>query len=174
MLVSEEWCDRVSGQEGCCTSAALTREQKAMSATDGASQAELRREHAATQVSGCRVCPAPMPGLKGSSEHTCGRCASGEELLSLVVELREEVSRLRIVRESEEETDYWNCTLLSLGQACQADRTHDTENLLSSLPAGGGDLRDRGRRGRMVASSCLTQQAHLVHDYLTFLGALVQ
>ena len=89
--------------------------------TDTASQTELWWEHGGTQVSGCRVCPALMPVSDGSSGHTCGRCAQVEEQLCLVAELREEVSRLRSTRESERETDYWNRTLPSLGQAQQAD-----------------------------------------------------
>ncbi|PKU33500.1 transcription factor dp-1- hypothetical protein [Limosa lapponica baueri] len=56
-----------------------------------ASQMDLSWEHAATQTSGCRVCPALMPVSDGSSEHACGRCAQVEEFLCLVMELREEV-----------------------------------------------------------------------------------
>ena len=52
---------------------------------------------------------------------------------------------MRSIRESERETDYGNHTLPSLGQARQADRTHDTEDSLPSLHlAEHGDLRDRG------------------------------
>ena len=128
--------------------------------TDAASQAELWWEHAATQVSGCRMCPTLIPVSDNSSEHTCGRCAQVEELLCLVTELREEVSRLRSIRERERERDYWNLTLPSLGQAQQADRTHDTEDSLSSLHlAERGDSRDRGQwrqvlvwRSRRVSS----------------------
>lgn len=40
-----------------------------------------------------------------------------------MTELWEEMSRLRSIRESEEETDCWNHTLPSLGQAQQAGRT---------------------------------------------------
>ena len=102
--------------------------------TDAAAQAELRWEHAAAQVPGCRVCPALTPVPGGSSEHTCERCAEVEELLRVVTELQEEASRLRSIRECETEIDYWNCTLPSLGQARQADRTYDTEDSLSSPP----------------------------------------
>jgi len=38
------------------------------------------------------------------------------------------LSGLRGIGESEGETDYWNRTLPSLGQACQEDRTHDMED----------------------------------------------
>ena len=120
--------------------AMISTRQKAMAslnsapaATDMASQTELQWERAATQVSGCSVCPTLMPVWDSSSEHTCGRCAQVGELLHLVTELREEVSRLRSIRESERERDYWNCALPSLGQACQADRTHDAEDSLRFL-----------------------------------------
>ncbi|KAK4817860.1 LOW QUALITY PROTEIN: hypothetical protein QYF61_001529 [Mycteria americana] len=77
--------------------------------------------------------------------NTSGRCTQVEELLRLVTELREEVSRLRSIKDSER--DYWNRTLPSLGQAQQADRTHDTEDSLSSLRlAEHSDLRDRAQR----------------------------
>ncbi|GAB0179306.1 hypothetical protein GRJ2_000395900 [Grus japonensis] len=114
--------------------------QKAMSTltsapttTDAASQTELRWEHAATQVPGCRLCPALTPAQDGSSEHTCGRCAQVEELLHLVTELWEEVSGLRSIRECEREIDYWNHTLPSLGQAPQANSACDMEDSLPSL-----------------------------------------
>ena len=97
--------------------------------TDTAAQTELRWEHAATQVSGRGVCPALMPVPDGSS----GRCAQVEELLRLVTELWEEMSRLRSIRECERERDYWNHTLPSPRQAQQADRMHDMEDSLSSL-----------------------------------------
>lgn len=45
-----------------------------MSATGGAAQAELRREHAATRP-GVRQCPAPRPLREGSGERSRGRCA---------------------------------------------------------------------------------------------------
>ena len=38
----------------------------------------------------------------------CVRCEQVDELLSLVVELREEVERLRTIRECEQEIDWWS------------------------------------------------------------------
>lgn len=73
----------------------------APTATDAASQTELCQEHAATQVLGCRVCPAFMPVLDNSSKHATRYCAQIQELLCLVTELWEEVNRLRSIRESE-------------------------------------------------------------------------
>lgn len=63
---------------------------------------------------GCRVCSALVPVPDGNSEHPCGRCAQAEELLRLVMELWEEVSRLWSIREPE--TADCNCTLPSIGR----------------------------------------------------------
>lgn len=59
--------------------------------------------YTAVQVSDCRVCPSFLSVSDNSSEYTCGRCAQVEELLSVVIELCEEVSRKRNIRESEKE-----------------------------------------------------------------------
>ncbi|KAK4817820.1 hypothetical protein QYF61_000655 [Mycteria americana] len=118
--------------------------------TDTASQTELWWEHAASQVSGCRVCPALMPVPDGSSEHTRGRYAQAEELRHLVTELWEGASRLRSIMECERESGYWNCTLPSPRQAQHANRTHDMEDTLSSLClAEHSDLRDSGQWRRV-------------------------
>ena len=92
-------------------------------------------------------CQAPMPVQAGSSEHTCGRCTQVEKILCLVTELREEVSRLRSIRESEREMDYWNHTLHSLRQAQWVGSMHDTKDSLSSLHLDeNGDSGDRGQQ----------------------------
>jgi len=71
-----------------------------------------------------------------------------------VAELHEEVSSLRSIRESGRETDCCNRTLPSLGQAQQADRTHDAEDALPSLHlAECSDLRDR-RQWQQVPAWC--------------------
>lgn len=67
----------------CLSSASTT--------TDAAAQKQW--EHVATPVPGCRPCPAPVPVQDGSSEHPSGSCARVEELLHLVMEVQEEVSR---------------------------------------------------------------------------------
>ncbi|PKU42969.1 death-associated protein 1 [Limosa lapponica baueri] len=107
--------------------------QKAMAtlnSTPTASQKKLRWEHAV--YPGVRLQGVPYSHASTSStEHTCGRCAQVEELLHLVAELEKEVSRLKSIRESRRETDYWNRTLHSLEEAQQADRTCDREGSLS-------------------------------------------
>ena len=102
----------------------VTTQQKAISSaspvilvptgTDAATQTELPKEHAAIQVSGCRVCPRFPLVSEASSENACERCAQVEERLLLVVEFWEEVNRLRSIQESEKVIDWWNHTLLSL------------------------------------------------------------
>lgn len=49
------------------------------------------------------MCPSFLSVSDNSSEYTCGSCAQIEELLSVVIELYEEVSRQRNTRESEKE-----------------------------------------------------------------------
>jgi len=97
-------------------------------------------------VPGCRECPALTAVPDGCSEHRRESCAPGEELLRLVTELWEGVSRVRSIREAEKGIDYRNSTLPSLGQACQAEKTHGMEDSLSSLcPTERRDLWHSGR-----------------------------
>lgn len=44
-----------------------------------------------------------------------------DELLSLVVELKEEVQRLRTIRECEWEIDWWSDSLACWREGCQGD-----------------------------------------------------
>jgi len=84
---------------------------------DPATQTEARPKHAAVQVSGCRECLSLLLPGEGSGNSTCVRCEQVEDLLSMVAELKEEVERLRTIRESEQEIDWW-----SNSQACQRGR----------------------------------------------------
>lgn len=130
--------------------------------SDAASQTELLWEHATTQTSGCRVCPTLTPVSDGNDGHTCRRCAQVEDLLQLVMELREEVSRLRSIRECEREIDSWSRILHPMTETQQADKTPATESSISSLTSTeGGNLEDRGqwqevpaRRNRRCTRDC--------------------
>ena len=68
-------------------------------------QMELPRKHAAVQVPGCRECLSLSILPEGSSDSTCVCCDQLDDLLSLVVELKEEVEILRSIRECEREID---------------------------------------------------------------------
>ena len=59
-----------------------------------ATQMQLPRQHAAVQVPDCRECLSLSILPEGSSDNTCVRCDQLDDLLSLVVELKEEVERL--------------------------------------------------------------------------------
>ena len=50
--------------------------------------------------------PATAWGGGGGRDSTCVRCEQVNELLSLVVKFKEEVQRLRTIRECERETDW--------------------------------------------------------------------
>lgn len=70
-----------------------------------ATQAEGLPRNVAVQVSGCRECLSLLLPREDGKEATCVRCEQVDELLSLVVELREEAERLRTIRECEKEMD---------------------------------------------------------------------
>ncbi|RMC01634.1 hypothetical protein DUI87_21647 [Hirundo rustica rustica] len=58
-------------------------------------------------------------GGGGVAEEVCLRCEQVNRLLSLMAELREEVERLRSIRESEREIDWWSSALPSFREAHQ-------------------------------------------------------
>ena len=49
--------------------------------------------------------------MEDGKDATCMRCEQVDELLSLVVKLREEVENLRTIRECEWEADWWSDSL---------------------------------------------------------------
>jgi len=56
---------------------------------------ESMNVHAAVQVSGCRECLALSLLQEGSRDNICVQCEKVDDLLNLVVELKEEVERSR-------------------------------------------------------------------------------
>ena len=64
-------------------------------------QTEGLPRNVAIQVSGCRECLNLLLLREDGKDTTCMRCEQVDELLSLVVELREKVERLRTIRECE-------------------------------------------------------------------------
>ena len=73
------------------------------------------------------------------------RCDQLDGLLSLVAELKEEVERLRSIRECERELDWWSNTLAPLKQQQQMEAPREEGNPSTSCyQAKGGDLRDGG------------------------------
>ena len=69
-------------------------------------QTESMNVHAAAQVSDCGECLALSLLQDSSQDTTCVRCEQVEDLFSPVVELKEEVERLRSIRECKKGIDW--------------------------------------------------------------------
>ena len=78
----------------------VTTWQRAAAKRNAETQTESMNVHAAVQVSGCGECLALSLLQEGSRDTTCVRCEQVEDLLSLAVELKEEVERLRSMWDS--------------------------------------------------------------------------
>lgn len=83
----------------------VSTRQQAYSKKTVATQTEGPIRNVAVQVSGCRECLSLLLPGEGGRDSTCVRCEQVDELLSLVVELKEEVERLRAIREFEWEVE---------------------------------------------------------------------
>jgi len=84
--------------------------QRAVAKGNVETQTESICAHAAVQVSGGGECLALSLLQEGSRDTTSVRCEQMDELLSMVVELKEEVERLRSIGDCEREIDWWSCT----------------------------------------------------------------
>ena len=65
-------------------------------------QTEVLKQDGSVQVSGCSECQSLAFAVLGEGDSTCVRC---NDLKSLVVDLKEEVERLRSTKECEKEID---------------------------------------------------------------------
>ncbi|RMC22459.1 hypothetical protein DUI87_00773 [Hirundo rustica rustica] len=86
------------------------------------------KKDASVQTHSCLECLSLSVASRGAVEKACLRCEQVSDLLSLVAELREEVERLRSIRESEIEIDWWSSALPSLREASD----HESEDLHAS------------------------------------------
>jgi len=89
----------------------VSTRQRACTRKTVATQTEGLPRNVAVQVSGCRECQSLLLPREDGKDATCVRCEQVDELLSLVVELKEEVERLRTIRECEREIDWWSDSL---------------------------------------------------------------
>jgi len=87
---------------------------KAITRGKVATQTELPHKHTAVQVPGYRECLSLSLVPEGSRHNSYFWCDQVNDLLSLVAELKEEVERLRSIRECEREIDWWSRSLPSL------------------------------------------------------------
>ncbi|KFQ34587.1 hypothetical protein N331_07827, partial [Merops nubicus] len=105
-------------------------------------QTEVLHKQAAVQVSVCSEYLNLALEAEGVRDTACVRCDQIKDLLRQVVELREEVERLRRIRECESEIDWWSHTLR---QRQQEEALQEVEEPLPSChQAEGGVIRDKG------------------------------
>jgi len=95
-----------------------------------ATQMEGLPRNGTVQVSGCRECLSLLLPGEGGRHSTCVRCEQVDELLSLLGELKEEVQRLRTIRECEREIDWWSNSLVCQREGCQGDTPRKVVDLL--------------------------------------------
>ena len=106
-------------------------------------QTESMNVRATVQVSGSKEYLALSLLQEGSWDTTCVWCEEVEDLLSLVVELKEEVEKLRSIWDCGKGIDGWSCARPSLHEGCGGDAPEAVGNhLLSHNHEGRGDLRD--------------------------------
>ena len=118
-------------------------------------QTEFPLKHAATQVSGCRECQSLAAVVEGSRDRTCMRCEQVEDLLSMVAELKEEVARLRSIRECKREIDRLVELLPTIPERSAPDRSIKRRSGSPALVPPG---RGRGpKRRKMGADPGLAQ-----------------
>lgn len=70
-------------------------------------QTEVQKQDASAQVSGCSECQSLTFAALGEGDSTCVRCDQLNDLLSQVADLKQEVERLRSIKECEREIDWW-------------------------------------------------------------------
>jgi len=83
----------------------VTTHGKAVARRSVGTQTEALHNSTAVQVSGCRECLNLALVPEDSRDNTYVWCDQVNDLLSLVVELKEEVESLRSIRECESEID---------------------------------------------------------------------
>jgi len=99
--------------------------------------------HAAVWFPGCRECLALSMLQEGSRYTTCAQCEQVDDLLSMVVKLKEEVERLRSIWDCGREIDWWSCILSSLQEGHRGDAVQAAgDHLPSQSQMGGCDLND--------------------------------
>ena len=102
------------------TEVLCTHERKSAAKKNVETQSEIPKQHASVQVSGCGKCQSLAFAVLGDGDSNCVR----RDLLSLVVDLKEEVKRLRTIKECEREIDCWCQSLSALRSRQPAEAPH--------------------------------------------------
>lgn len=93
--------------------------------------------------------------IDGDRDTACVRCEQVEDLISLLAELKEEVEKLRAIRECEQELDWWSHSLPRLKERCRGN----TPQIAMDPPTCHGqaerrDLRDGEEWKQVHAQHC--------------------
>ena len=108
-----------------------------------ATQTDCPLKNAAVQVSGCRECLSLLLPSESGRDTVCVRCEQVDGLVRPVAGLKEDVERLRAIRECEREIDWWSNSLPGLKEG---HRDETPQVVVDPLPcrcrAEGGDLGD--------------------------------
>lgn len=79
--------------------------QKFLTRKNVVTQIECLPKNVVVHISGCSECLSLLLVVKGSRAFNCMMCEQVDNLLTVVVKLKEEVKRLRSIRECEREID---------------------------------------------------------------------
>lgn len=121
------------------------------------------KKDTAVQIPGCRECLSLRAVPEDSAKGTSVWCEQVNDLLCLVAGLKQEVERLRIVRGSKGEIDWWSYSLATLREAQQeSEEPCPSYHQEGDLADGGMEMGTLGE----VENSLLTP--------ITFPGALTE
>ena len=99
-------------------------ERKADSKICVVTQTEVLSQDASTQVIGSVDCWSLVFAVPDDGGHTCLRCDQLNDLLSLAIDLKEDVERLRTIKDCEREIDWWCQSLSALRSWHTAEVLH--------------------------------------------------
>lgn len=100
----------------------------AVTGKDAVVQTKFPQKQKAVQVSGSRECQRLALELDDSSDNSCVKCEQADDLFIMVAVLREEVERLRRIRDPEEEIGWWSHSIPSLWQMHQPAAAQEAED----------------------------------------------
>ena len=98
-------------------------------------QTEVPKQDVSVQVSGCSECQSLAFAVLGEGDSTCVRRDQLNDLLSLVVDLKKEVERLKSITECERKIDWWCQSLRALRSRQPAEALHGAHH--PALKTGG-------------------------------------
>ncbi|TRZ23994.1 hypothetical protein HGM15179_003166 [Zosterops borbonicus] len=104
----------------------------AVTGKDAVVQTKFPQKQKAVQVSGGRECQRLALELDDSSDNSCVKCEQADDLFIMVAVLREEVERLRRIRDPEEEIGWWSHSIPFLWQMHQPAAAQEAEDPPSS------------------------------------------